>query len=309
MKLQSVAIVGAGAIGSYLIWGLSGKKDISLCVTAVGERKERYEQQGFVINGKTYYPQVKTPEEAHGVDLVIAAVKYDALDQAIEDIAKIVAEHTMVISLMNGVDSEERIAAKIGEAHVLPAFIMVQSERKGNEVRFNGETCIGMIYGEKDPSIKERTDALNELFADTPLHYRTSDVILSEIWRKYWLNIGNNLVQAVLGTGAGVYTDSAYAEKLRRLLRSEVEAVASAKGIDLSLADSRTAGGNKVRKTARYSTLQDLDACRHTEIEMFSGTLCRMGKELRVPTPYNETIYCLIKALEEKNDGHFDYRE
>lgn len=59
--------------------------------------------------------------------------------------------------------------------------------------------------------------------------------------------------------------------------------------------------------TARYSTLQDLDAGRHTEIDMFSGALMRMGCELGIPTPYNEYTYHMIKALEEKNDGLFDY--
>ena len=40
---------------------------------------------------------------------------------------------------------------------------------------------------------------------------------------------------------------------------------------------------------------------------MFSGALMRMGKELGIPTPYNEYTYHMIKALEEKNDGLFDY--
>ena len=57
----------------------------------------------------------------------------------------------------------------------------------------------------------------------------------------------------------------------------------------------------------RFSTLQDLDAGRHTEIDMFSGALAKMGKELGVPMPYNEYTYHIIKALEEKNDGKFDY--
>ena len=40
---------------------------------------------------------------------------------------------------------------------------------------------------------------------------------------------------------------------------------------------------------------------------MFSGVLIRMGRELGIPTPYNEYTYHIIKALEEKNDGLFDY--
>lgn len=65
--------------------------------------------------------------------------------------------------------------------------------------------------------------------------------------------------------------------------------------------------GCAVKPSAHYSTQQDLDAGRHTEIDMFSGALIRMGRELGIPTPYNEFAYHMIKALEEKNDGRFDY--
>ena len=38
MKINSVAILGAGAVGSYMIWGLSERDDIELGVIAEGER-------------------------------------------------------------------------------------------------------------------------------------------------------------------------------------------------------------------------------------------------------------------------------
>ena len=93
----------------------------------------------------------------------------------------------------------------------------------------------------------------------------------------------------------------------REALRRELEAIAAAKGIDLSKAAAGSTHGSTVPPTARYSTLQDLDAGRHTEIDMFSGALMRMGRKLGIPTPYNEYTYHMIKALEEKNDGLFDY--
>ena len=74
-------------------------------------------------------------------------------------------------------------------------------------------------------------------------------------------------------------------------LRRELEAIAAAKGIDLSKAAAASTYGSTVPPTARYSTLQDLDAGRHTEIDMFSGALMRMGRELGIPTPYNEYTY------------------
>ena len=40
---------------------------------------------------------------------------------------------------------------------------------------------------------------------------------------------------------------------------------------------------------------------------MFSGAIIRMGKELGIPTLYNEFVFHMLKALEEKNDGIFDY--
>ena len=86
-----------------------------------------------------------------------------------------------------------------------------------------------------------------------------------------------------------------------------LEAIAVAKGIDLSKVDASSRHGSLVPPATRYSTLQDLDAGRHTEIDMFSGALMRMGQELGIPTPYNEYTYHIIKALEEKNDGLFDY--
>lgn len=91
-------------------------------------------------------------------------------------------------------------------------------------------------------------------------------------------------------------------------LKEELEAIANAKGIDMSKADPSATCGSAVPKTARYSTLQDLDAKRHTEIDMFSGAIMKMGKELNIPTPYNEFVYHIIKAMEEKNDGLFEYK-
>ena len=65
MKIEKVAVLGAGAVGSYVIWGLSQKKEIRLGVIAEGERAERL-KKGCRINGVTYNPEVWTPQEARG---------------------------------------------------------------------------------------------------------------------------------------------------------------------------------------------------------------------------------------------------
>lgn len=310
MKIQSVAVLGAGAVGSYVIWGLSEKKDISLSVVAKGERAERLKEEGCMINGKIYHPQVMTPAEAKGVDLLVVSLKYGALAGALDDIKEAVGENTIVMSLMNGVDSEEIISNKIDKKHIIYSLIKVASHREGKEYVFNPDTTIGIIYGEADaPYESERVVAIRDLFDGTGINYRVTEYIKEEIWSKFRLNICNNLPQAIIGAGVGCYTDSEHMKAISAGLRKEVEAVALAKDIDMSRCADNSSQGSAVPPTARYSTLQDIDAGRHTEIDMFSGAMMRMGKELGIPTPYNEYTYHIIKALEEKNDGVFDYDE
>lgn len=307
MKIQSVAVLGAGAVGSYVIWGLSERKDIKLGVIAEGERAGRLEK-GCKINDVTYHPEVWTPQEAHGADLLIVCLKYGALPGALESIRAIVGEHTIVMSLMNGVDSEEIIAEAIGASHMIYSVIKVASHKEGGGYYFVPETTIGIIFGElQAPYDSERVQAIEALFADTGIHYRSTEFAQEEMWSKFRLNVCNNLPQAILGAGVGCYTDSEHMKAISDGLRNELEAIAAAKGIDMSKIEASSKHGSPVRASAKFSTLQDIEAGRHTEIDMFSGALMRMGRELGIPTPYNKYTYHMIKVLEEKNDGRFDY--
>lgn len=308
MEFKKVAIIGAGAVGAYLLWGLSNKKDIDLCLVAQGQRKERLETEGVLINDVLYHPIVRTPEEASDPDLLIVTVKYNALQETLADIKKIVGKNTTVMSLLNGVDSEEVIGKSIGEDKIVHSLIKIASERNGNQVKFDAEGTLGIIYGEINPEgSDDRVMAIEKLFKGTGLHYRITDNILKEIWSKFLLNVMNNQPQAIVGCGVGCYKDSEHMAFLREKLGEEVVAIAKEKGVHLSLMDGITLKGAKVLPRARYSTLQDLDAGRHTEVDMFAGAVVRMGQEVGVATPYNEFVFHMIKALEEKHDGKFDY--
>ena len=308
MEIKSVAVLGAGAVGSYVIWGLSGVKNIELGVVAEGERAKRLKEKGCTINHTVYHPHVWTPQEAYGVDLLVVSLKYGALPGALESIREAVGENTIVMSLMNGVDSEEMISTVIPKANIMYSLIKVASHKEEDGYCFDPETTIGIIFGELEaPYESERVRAIEELFADTGIHFRHTDYIREEMWSKFRLNVCNNLPQAILGAGVGCYRDSIHMKAISEGLRQELEAVAAAKGIDISKAAASSSHGSAGPPFARYSTLQDLDAGRHTEIDMFSGALIRMGKESGIPTPYNEYTYHMIKALEEKNDGLFDY--
>ena len=264
MKIETVAILGAGAIGSYFIYGFSAAPDIDFCLIAKGERKERLEKEGLCINDKIYKPKVKTPEEAKGVDLLLVSTKYNGL------------------------------------------LMRINSERKGNSVTFNAEKTPGLFVGEKDSREEsERLLAIRELLAKTPLRYHFCEDIISEQWLKFTLNIAYNLPQAVLGTGYASYFDSEHVGFIRDRLEAEARKVAAAYGISYGpLENTRP----RWLERARFSTLQDLEAKRHTEIDMFCKVLMEKAAAKGLEVPFAEYTYHAIKALEEKNDGKFDYQ-
>lgn len=305
MKVEKVALLGAGAVGAYFIWGLSERMGENFCVIAKGERKKRLEKEGLIINGKKYTLSVKTPEEAGNVDLLLVSSKRDALPDAVEDIKIMVGENTTVISLLNGVSSEEVIGNAIGMEHMLYAVMRIASVREGNQIRFSEKETAGIYVGEKDrKEPTERILAVEELLKDTGIRFNFVENIMLDMWFKYASNVAQNLPQAILGVGFQAYIDSTHMNFIAEKLWKEVAQVANAKGIPLTHQFTLFRG---VKPEARFSTLQDLDAGRHTEIEMLAGEMIQMGKECAVAVPYCEYTYHLIKALEEKNDGKFEY--
>ena len=87
-------------------------------------------------------------------------------------------------------------------------------------------------------------------------------------------------------------------------LEQEVQMVAAAEGYRVDpLSDFLSSHP----KNTRFSTLQDLDAGRHTEIDMFLGTLIKKAEKHGLKVPFSEYTFHAIHALEEKNDGLFDF--
>jgi 2-dehydropantoate 2-reductase len=313
MEIRSVALIGAGAVGSFIAYALAGKDGVDFCVVADGARKERLEREGIAVNNKkeivTLRPRVCTPEEAKGADLLLVAVKYTALDSVLEDIRTICSPDTVVLSLLNGIDSEEKIAEVIDPAQIVYSLMRVSSERRKDAegrdvVTFDPTIKWGVYLGEKGSPVKSaRIEAIEDLFAGTTCSVYFVEDILQDQWAKYASNICYNLPQAVLGVPFKAYFDSPHVQFLRDRLLKEVTRVGAAMGIEVPGPSLSRAS---CLPTARFSTLQDLDAGRHTEIEMFAGVLMRKAAEVGVEVPYATFAYHAIKALGEKNDGKFD---
>ena len=305
MEIKKVALLGAGAVGAYFIEGLTKKLGEGFYVVAKGARKERLEKEGLIINGKQVFFSVKEPSEIKDLDLLLVSSKQDGLVDALDDIKEMTGENTMVISLLNGVTSEEIIGNAIGAEHMLYSVMRIASVREGNHITYSPENTAGVFVGEK--GIKEPTErilAVEELFKDTGIRFNFVEDIILDMWTKYASNVSQNLPQAILSVGCGAYADSTHVNHIAACLWKEVAQVANAKGIPLSQELALFRG---VNPKARFSTLQDIDAGRHTEIDMVAGEMMRMGKELDISVPYCEYTYHLIKALEERNDGKFEY--
>lgn len=305
MKMEKIALLGAGAVGAYFIWGLSEKLGENFMVIASGERKERLQKEGIIINEKHYTLNVKEPSEVSDLDLLLVSTKYGALTDTLDDIKQMVSEHTTVASLLNGIDSEQIIGEAIGMEHMIYSLMRISAERKGSSVFFDPSVTAGFFYGEADTTEKtERILAMEALLEDTGIGCNFIPDILGDQWMKFATNVAFNLPQAVFSVGAGAYTDSEHVDFISRKLWDEVTAIATAKGISLP---SFPGIWKNSRNNARFSTLQDLDAKRQTEIDMFAGVMVRMGVELHIPVPYCEYTLHAIKALEERNSGKFDY--
>ena len=305
MEMKKVALIGAGAVGAYFIYGFTDLEDLDFCVVAEGERAERLKKDGVIINEKVYHPQIRTPEEAKGPDLLLVCTKYHGLPGALSLIERTVDEHTAVMSLLNGIDSEEIIGERIGMEHMIYSVMRISSERRNGKIHFVPETTIGVSIGEKgSEEISERVQAVADLMTRAGLKPILVKDILLDQWSKYSMNIIYNLPQAILGVGFGAYYCSENVAAIRDRMFEEVCTVAHAEGIPLTTqADWRKA----CVPAARFSTLQDIDAGRHTEIETFAGALIRLAKKHDLPVPFCEFAYYAIRALEEKGDGKFNF--
>ncbi len=306
MKVEKIALIGLGAMGVFFAPRLAKAYGEGFRVIADGERKKRLEEKGVTINGENYkFPIVTPQEKGDPADLILVGVKGYGLDQAIEDIKNQVRENTLIISLLNGVDSEEKLIEAFGQEHVLYGYMRMSVVMKDGCADFDpywGKVHFGEMtnveYSQRVLTVKEVFD-----LADIP--YEIDEDMLKGIWFKFMCNVGENLTCALLGMPFGGYQVSEHANWIRENAMREVAAIAQKKGIDLGEKEIVMQGKTVV--TIPYankpSTLQDLEAAKHTEIDMFAGTVIQMGKEYGIPTPICEMFYHGIRVLEEKNDG------
>ena len=308
--ITKAAIIGLGAIGSYLASHLQTVLGDNLRIIAGGARKERLERDGVVVNGKRLHFHVVDPQEDCGGDypqLAIIITKFSGLPQAIKDIKNQIGPHTIIMAPLNGVEKEEIVAASYGWENLLYSLARVSVVMRDGKVTFS-DASAQMEFGEKhNETLSPRVQAVKALFESAGIKSVVPEDMERAIWLKYMCNVSENQSAAVLGIPFGAWNVSDDANWIREALVREVAAVAAKKGIRITEEDIEEQGKRlkNVPAANKPSTLQDLEAGRKTEVDMFAGTMIRLGKEYGVPTPYNELFYHAIRVLEQKNDRLF----
>lgn len=309
MKIKTVALIGLGAMGSFFAPRLSAHLGNDFKVIASGERKTRLESHGVTINGVTHHFNIVTPDDPVGPsDLVIIAVKDTGLTQAIRDIARQVGPETHILCVLNGVDSEEQVAAAYGWAHVLYSYMRVSIVMTSGAADFDPD--LGKVhFGEAHNDVlSERVLAVKALFEDCGIPYATDRDMIRGMWFKFMCNIGENMTCTMLGVPFGAFQVSDYANEIRREAMWEVIRVANRLGIGLGQADidEQEPAIKRLPFLNKPSTLQDLENKRPTEVAMFAGKVVALGEKLGIETPVNRMFYNGIRVLEEKNAGLFE---
>lgn len=136
MKINKVSIIGLGALGILLATKIKDNFDGELNIIADKKRIEKYAAEGVYCNGKRCDFDYVLPKTKDISDLIIVAVKYNGLKKAIKYIKNHVGPNTVIISLLNGIVSEEMIAEEYGFDKVLYCTAQgMDAVRVNNELR------------------------------------------------------------------------------------------------------------------------------------------------------------------------------
>lgn len=299
--IQSVAILGAGAVGAYFAQKFYDAPAFSLNVIARGARLERLKKDGIVVNGTRYpFPVIDPAQATATVDLLIVALKHSHLTQALPGLEKLIGEQTIILSVMNGLDSEEHIAALYGvEKTMYGISLAIDSVREGNRVVYASP---GVHYfGEAtNRELSPRVLCVKDAFERAEIAYKIPEDMRRFMWWKFLINVGVNQASAVMRAPYAVMQESRQAQALMEALMREVIALAVLEGIDLSERDIEQWYPvlNSLSPAGKTSMLQDVEAGRKTEVDVFAGKVVQLGEKHGLPTPVNRTVLQIIRGLE-----------
>ena len=310
-RLPIISIIGFGALGTLFASLLAPNLPFeNLRIVADSDRVKRYQQQGLLVNGTPLsLNYVSAEPAAMPADLVIVCTKFYQLNDVLPLIQSQLGDDTLIISALNGIASEKVLANTFGEARIvycvaqqMDAMKKGENGKNGNELiyRDHGQLVIGAMSDDKAEIA--RVQQVNAIFNQLHFPHSVSDDMPRQLWGKLMLNTGvNQTVALYQGTFATVQQEGAAREMFKAAMR-EVMQVANAEGITLTDSDfdKWVAIMDALDPKGMPSMRQDLKAGRQCELELFAGTIRKMGDKHGIDTPVNDQLYHGISELMKK---------
>ena len=311
---MKIAILGAGAMGSVIGAHFhKGGADVTL-VDPFQAHMEKIAVDGLKmkVGDKTEVIELKavcTPEECGPVDVVIVLVKGLFTRDALRGAKALFTDETIAISMQNGV----------GNVDIMKEFL--PDERIGNGT-LNMSSILnspGDVYGNLGLGVnihfcnekKEKTaiwaeveDILNKGGLTAEFTPKTQEFV----WKKLLVNSCVNLTCGIARVNMGVFWDHPDGKDIEENIARELVAVANAKGIGITFDEAWSAYVDELLPATRDhypSATQDIINKRPTEVDFLNGAVVRGGKEMGIPTPYNEVIMKFAHILQDTYDQQF----
>lgn len=304
MKIETISIIGMGALGILLADQLSQKlPKENIRIVADKKRQERYKEKGIFVNGiQKDFHFVLPEEKTTPADLLVFAVKYPHLEQAMKDAQNQVGDNTVILSLINGIVSEEELGQKFGFEKIIYTVAQgMDAVSKENHLTYKTAGCL--CVGEKNGEQSERLEAVASIFEKCSINYQIRKDMPRHLWNKFMFNVGVNQVVAVYGGHyKGVQLPG---EKREMMINAMKEAQILSEKEGIFLTDQDTTYWLNILNTldanSDPSMAQDVQARRKTEVELFSETVLKLAEKHGIEVPVNQELYNKILAIEKKN--------
>ncbi len=305
---MKIAIIGAGAMGCLYGGKLSsvGENEVFLIdirqdyIDAINRDGIFIEENDEMLNYKRVVGTTD-PASVGVVDLAVIFVKSTETKAAIEGNKAVFGEHTLAMTLQNGIGNIEILSELLGQYNVIAGTTAHGAYMKGPgrvcHAGF-GMTVIGKLSSIGDDRIQPVLNLLNQAGIEATL----SDNVLGLVWDKLLVNVGINALTAITGLLNGELLDYPEIEKILEQAVAEGMRVADAKNIQLQYSDPVAHTKDICRATAlnKSSMLQDVLHNRKTEVEMINGAIVREGAALGISAPVNDTLANLVRFREKQ---------
>lgn len=277
-----------------------GKENVEFIANR--DRIRKFQELGLTSNGKPCdFNLVDEEEKGKPADLLIFAVKAGDLESSIKTAKNKISDKTIIISLLNGITSEEIIGEAYGKEKIIHTIAEGMDPVKiGNKFTYTnlGYLCIGIM--DKTVELEEKLEALVDLFERSGLPYKLESDIKHRLWSKFMLNVGvNQVVMIYQGTYDTVQKPGEAREMMKSAMR-EALVLANAENVNVTEKDLKYYVDliDTLNPNGMPSMRQDGLAKRKSELELFSGTILKLGKKHNIPTPVNQRIYEKILEIE-----------